>query len=142
MRRPSVAKLAETVSSSPGGSVYALAFTLPKTGNGNTFSLNARITPQGKVFSLSRKSTDPVVPWEKVDDAEGLFDLKRNEVRIWADVSSFVPHAKLAKGVPVAGLRATAGRVYAALIREDDTDSATSNKAYKAGTASCLSIGR
>lgn len=137
-----VAKLTETVSTSPGGSVYLVRFTLPKSGGSHVFALIARITPQGKVFSLSRKSTDPTVPWQKVENAEGLFDVKKNEVRIWVPISSFPKPATFTRGAPVAGLGAAAGRILVPEMREDDTDTAASAKKYTGGAASCLLIGR
>ena len=135
-----VAKLAESVQTSPEGSIYMVNFNIP--GNPALFSLRARFTVEGKSFRVVKfTSGDPVFGKLQLGAAEGIFDLKNNEVRVWAPHSALGDDAKFPKGAKATNVHAVTGRLFTASLTEDPADK-SSVTTYTGGAKSCLQIGR
>ncbi|MCA1824638.1 MAG: hypothetical protein ABR520_06935 [Mycobacteriales bacterium] len=145
-----VVKLAKTVASAPAGTVYRLQFSIPGLADGTTLFLAASIEGGTEKF-LAGTVTSAVAASvsTKLADGTGVFDLAKNEVRIHAPMAAFAAQGDGLKPGTVINLGfdqttsrfvannpATGGPV------SPFSDVTVPETVYKAGTPSCVKVGK
>jgi hypothetical protein len=132
-----VKKLASSDGTSPTGVGYTMRFNVP--GNAATYYLLASVEPDPigtTTFEYGTVETgNQLTP---IGDAYGVFDLAKSEVRITSPVD--FKTVALKPGTIIKSLSVAAQRRYVVLLSGADT--ATSTKAYVAGSPSCVKVGK
>ena len=138
-----------------------MLFTAP--GSGDLLFVSARTYPQGTKFVYGYQAVDPntgVNTNYTLGDATGTVDTAKAEVHVSAPTKAFVDgaKAKLAKGAKLAGLTASADRIYGQglraqpVARRRGSAGAARRRAaavrrrgrrqYLMGTPSCVVVGK
>jgi hypothetical protein len=149
-----VVKLSKAIQSAPEGIDFRVNFTLPnQDGAADNFFLNARLDADGTTHFFAAHITrlaPNASTTIKLADGTGVFDTKKNEVRISAPLSS-IKNGGLAlrNGMKIflSGLDQSASRVVVVnpstgIATATFADVAQSDKTYVAGSRSCVTPGK
>lgn len=142
----------------PLGTAYYLNFNAP--GSTTQYFLTARLYPTGNHFFFGYQGTDPLLPLNTsypAVAATGVVDTTKHEVHISVPLAAIAKFVKLPKGAPLSGLEATSWRVIGQGVVPSQNvgparaplgglserfDDAVSSSVYKAGTPSCVVVGK
>jgi len=142
-----VRKLAATNPSySPGGIEWSFEFQVGSA----MLRFRAHADPAGKIsYAATYRASGVYYRYES--GLTGVFDTRRNEVRITAPVSLLASQAKIKPGTKLVGLSAATARLVVVpspnppgylLETSGGTDSANSERTYVVGARSCVTPGR
>ncbi len=137
-----VDKLAETTASYPLGITWRVNLTIGDT----TYGIAAISDRSGVIGQTSY--TDPATGQGNIDgSATAVLDLKANEVRITSPAVGFAGRVNVKAGTEITGINALTGAIFQAPngvvnLRYATVDTATGGSDYKAGTPTCVPVGR
>ena len=134
-----VKKLVTSSPTAPGGLHWKFFFNV-----GGEQVYTQAVAPAGGAVSFTFGTIDGTTGTStSLGPAEGVLDLAKNEVRVTVPAGALPATPKL--GTKITDLAPNAGRFVgndAALTFSDSTDTATSDKTYTAGAASCVVPGK
>lgn len=134
-----VKKLSTSSLTAPGGLHWKFFFTV-----GDSQAYTQAVAPAGGSVSFTYGTIDDATGTStSLGEAVGVLDTKKSEIRITVPASALPETPK--PGAKIAELAPNAGRFFGndnAVTFSDSTDSATSDKTYVAGSASCVAVGK